>query len=220
MSKKIKKLAIAAVVLSIIIWVVSSMSTGSNSSPTTNEGLLTTSAGAGGGAALPGDITFSSTPGNEFSALLSSVKSITIDDSIFSNPAYKALRDHPITLGTDIIGRSNPFAPVGSDSAQGSVNPIVQTLQPGKVTSTTVEFSAQISFATTAPVSAIFQYGTSDQFGSVTSPKILTKSSTVLATITGLLPSTTYYVQAVAVVGSTTTNGNTMSFTTTTSPKP
>ncbi len=217
MSKKIKKLAIAAVILAIIIWAVSAFG-GNDSRPTATDGLLSSSTGTGAAAPLSGTPASTSTGGNEFASLLSSIKSITIDDSVFSTPAYKALRDHPITLGTDIIGRSNPFAPVGSDSSENAINPTVQTLQPGKVTSTSAELSALVSFATTAPVSVVFQYGTTDQFGSDTSPKTLSKSSTVLATISGLAPSTTYYVQAVAVVGSTTTKGNSMSFTTTTVP--
>jgi hypothetical protein len=209
MSKKVKTFAIIVLVLAVIIFIGSKFG---GSAPNTSEGPLETTAGIPivSEQVEPGG-------GNEFSALLSTVSSISIDTAIFSNPAYKVLRDNPITLGSEVVGRNNPFAPIGTDSGGGETNvPVVQTLQPGKVTSTTAEFSAQVSFSTTAPVSVIFQYGPTDQFGFVTAPVILNKSGTALITVRDLAPSTSYMVQAVAVVGSTTTNGNTMSFATTT----
>ncbi len=216
MSKKIKIFAIIILALAALLW-VSSMFGKKDATPAPTGSLVSS-----GGTTAP--VTTSNpavSSGGEFASLLTSVRDISsnIDLSIFSNPAYRALRDHPITLGSDVIGRSNPFAPVGTDGADLSASPTVQTLQPGKVTSTTAELSAQISFSTTAPVSVVFQYGTSDQFGSVTTPISLTKSGTVVMTISNLASNTPYYVQAIAVVGSTTTNGNTMSFTTTTPPK-
>ena len=66
-------------------------------------------------ANIPNDI--SATVNEDFLALLSSVKNITLDDSIFSDPAFSSLRDSSITLipdGTE--GRPNPFAQFGSDN--------------------------------------------------------------------------------------------------------
>lgn len=213
MSKKVKVFAIVVGGLAVLILLFSLMGNGEPSPAPAASGLSTS---LGGG--IPSSDSSVSDNG-EFAGLLSSVKSISIDDSIFSNPAFKALRDHPIAIGTDIVGRSNPFAPVGTDGTDLSSAPTVQTLQPGKITSTSAELSAQVSFSTTAPVTVVFQYGPTDQFGSVSAPQTLTKSGTVLSTITGLASGTTYYVQAVAVVGSTTANGNTMTFTTTTPPQ-
>lgn len=177
---------------------------------------------AGPVAALPGGPMAMPTSGqtsasaNEFSGLLSSVNSISIDTSIFQNAAYKTLRDYPVMLGTDIIGRINPFAPVGNDQAGtgGSSVVLVQTLAPGKVTTTSAELGADITVPDTVSTTAVFQYGISDTFGNTTSPVILTKSGTTLATITGLAPGTKYFVQAVVVRGSNTTIGNVMTFTT------
>lgn len=210
MSKRVKIFAIVIIALALLVWIFSSMGGKTPQAPDTG---LSSSLGAIGPSPVAGQ-----SGGSEFATLLSSVKSITIDDSIFANPAFKALRDHPINVGTDVVGRSNPFAPVGTDGADLSSAPIVQTLQPGKITSTSAELSAQVAFTTTAPVTLVFQYGPTDQFGTVTAPQTLTKSGTGVVTISGLTPSTTYHVQAVAVVGSTTTNGNTMTFTTTTAP--
>ena len=154
---------------------------------------------------------------NEFSGLLSSINSISIDTSIFQNTAYKTLRDYPVMLGTDIIGRINPFAPIGNDQV-GSVAAgnavVVQTLAPGKITTTGAELGATVTLPDTVPASVVFQYGISDTFGSTTSPLTLAKSGTPLVSVSGLAPGTKYFVQAVVVRGSSTTIGNVMTFTT------
>jgi hypothetical protein len=153
---------------------------------------------------------------DEFSAILSTVKSITIDTSLFDNQAYKMLRDFPVSLGTDVIGRNNPFAPIGVGSNVSITEAVsIQTIQSGKITSTTAELGAQIVLTDTVPTTVIFEYGISDTFGNVTVPVVLTKNGTSLVTITKLLPETTYYVRAVAVRGSSTTIANTTSFITT-----
>jgi len=106
----------------------------------------------------------------------------------------------------------------GGDGANAQIGaPLqVQTLAPGKVLSSSAEFSALVTSSTTDPVSVVFQYGLSDTFGSATPPTTVTKNGTALFTATGLTPATTYYVEAVAVQGSTTANGDIMSFTTAT----
>lgn len=152
-----------------------------------------------------------------FSALLSSISSITLDTSIFSNPGYKALRDYPIALGTAIIGRPNPFAPIGTDTGSGQVTGSVvsvQTLTPSKVLSTSAQFGALVTTQSTSPSTVVFQYGTDDTVSSASSPINVTKSGTALFTVTGLTPGTTYYVKAVAVQGSGTATGTLISFTT------
>jgi len=224
MSKRVKIFSATIVAIALLIYATSLFSNKSSDAPSNSQLTTTSTTPLGQGAGIPGGAVpapsgQANTKGSEFALLLTSVKSISIDTSIFTNPAYKALRDFPVTLGTDTIGRVNPFAPVGSDAAVGAANLTIQTLQPGKVTSTTAEFAAQVSFSTTAPVSVVFQYGTSDVFGRATAPSVMTKSGTALQLVKDLQPNTTYYVQAVAVVGSATTTGNTMSFTTTTPPK-
>lgn len=52
----------------------------------------------------------------EFVSMLLNLQSISLDDDIFSEPAFQALRDNTIRLnqpGNE--GRSNPFAPIGID---------------------------------------------------------------------------------------------------------
>jgi hypothetical protein len=165
--------------------------------------------------ALPGGGQGDSEPIDQFSDLLSTIQSISIDTTIFQDPGYLSLRDHPITLGTDIIGRPNPFVPTGNDAAPSSTaTASVQTLAPGKITKTTAELGALVTLADTAPVSVVFEYGTSDAFGSATSPLTASHSGTTLSTISGLTPGTLYYVRADVVKGSVTAQGNTMTFTT------
>lgn len=61
----------------------------------------------------------------EFLALLLSVKSIKLDDAIFSDDAFISLHDSSIILVPDgNEGRPNPFAPIGSDTATVTLPPI------------------------------------------------------------------------------------------------
>ena len=175
------------------------------------------------------------TTANEFAALLSSISTISIDTSIFGNPAYKALRDYPIVLGNDIVGRNDPFAPIGSDNgavavadspASGdaaagatttpSLPPFsIKTGTVTKITSTTAQFAASVVMPSSVPVAVVFQYGTSDTLGSVTAPIQIKNTSNPYGTIKGLLPETTYYVKAVGVYGNQDpVSGNMVSFTT------
>ena len=54
-----------------------------------------------------------------FLGVLLSIKNIKLDDSIFLNTAFLALRDSSIILTPDgNEGRPNPFAPIGSDAVE------------------------------------------------------------------------------------------------------
>lgn len=212
MSKKVKIFAIVVVAIAVVIFIASSLSGKKTPIKTNNTSPLSSTTGV---IPLPGAVS-SQSSADEFSTLLSSIKNITIDTSLFDNVAYKMLRDFPVSLGSDIVGRVNPFAPIGTDIggiATASVS--VETLQSGKVTSTTAEFGAQVTLPDTAPTSVIFEYGTNDTFGNATAPVTVTKNGTTLVTATNLLPQTTYYVRALAIRGSLTTTGNTTSFVTT-----
>lgn len=57
----------------------------------------------------------------DFLTLLLSVKSIKLNDAIFSDVAFNSLRDSSITLTPDgTEGRVNPFAKLGSDAVSTS----------------------------------------------------------------------------------------------------
>ncbi|MEX0652410.1 MAG: hypothetical protein WD153_03050 [Candidatus Paceibacterota bacterium] len=53
---------------------------------------------------------------NELLLLLVNLRSITLNDAIFSEPAFKTLIDFGQQLVPEPTGRQNPFAPIGSDS--------------------------------------------------------------------------------------------------------
>lgn len=73
--------------------------------------------------------------GSEFLAVLLNVKSIKLDDSIFSDPAFISLHDSSIELINDVTeGRPNPFAPIGSDIITTPINNVTPTTN----TSTTI----------------------------------------------------------------------------------
>ncbi len=210
MSKK-AKIILGSVGAIAVIVVLNSFLTPKKTPATSNSSNLLTS--TTGMIPLPG--APSTTSADEFSKVLSSIKNITIDTSVFQNRAYIALRDYPVTLGSETVGRVNPFAPIGVDSASPvAQDTLVQTLQAGKITKATAEVGAQLTLASSAPVTVVFEYGTTDTFGSVTEPVTATKSGTVLATLNGLTPGTTYYTRAVAISGASTTTGNTTSFVT------
>ncbi len=214
MSKKVK---IFVIVVLVIAALVGAFSYFGNSAPVPSASALKNSTASavlpgGGGAVTP---VMNTGGTGAFTALLSSINGINLDTSIFSSPAYKALRDYPVSLGTAIIGRQNPFAPIGIDSGSTIAGTLsVQTLAPDKVLSTSGEFGALVTASTTDPVTVVFQYGTSDTFGSATTPTAVTKNGTALFTATALTPATLYYVEAVAVQGSTTATGAIMTFTT------
>lgn len=214
MNKKIKVFAIVVLIIAVIIGIAAFVGR-SSTPPSTSDSPLSSSASKAGGVSF--DTT--SAPPSEFTGVLSTIKSIVLDTSIFDDPAYLALRDYPITLGSDYRGRPNPFAPVGNDV--GTISGVVtstevqfETLQPGKITTTTAELGAQGILSTTDQALVVFEYGINDLLGSATSPVTLSKSGTALLRITGLTPATTYFVRAVLTQGSTTKTGNIMTFTT------
>ena len=218
MGKKIKIFVILILILAVAAGAYFFLSSKTNApiASSTKSGLVAFSGAAP--ASSSGQVDTKNI--DQFSSLLSTIESITIDTTIFQNKAYVSLRDNPIEVGTDIVGRSNPFAPIGADSTGAAPTAAqVTTLQPGKITSTSAELTSQVTLSDTTPATAIFEYGISDAFGSTTAPTSLSHTGTAIATLTGLSPNTLYYVRADAVKGGITTTGNTVTFTTQTPTK-
>lgn len=217
MSKKTKIFAIIVLVIAAGIAIVVFL--GRPSTPTTptanlDSPLSSTAASKVAGVPIP----TTTAPTSEFAAVLSSIKSITLNTTIFDDPAYKALRNYPITLGSDNRGRANPFAPVGYEVGTVTGIPVAEvqfeTLQPGKITSTTAEFGAQGILSSTDVANVVFEYGMNDLLGSATAPVVIGKNGAALLRVTNLAPKTTYYVRAVLTQGAITKTGNIMTFTT------
>ena len=67
-----------------------------------------------------------------FLSLLLNVKTIKLDDSIFSLDTFNSLRDSSIILFPDgNEGRPNPFAQLGADSVEAPSNPPIIGNKPG-----------------------------------------------------------------------------------------
>lgn len=135
----------------------------------------------------------------DFLALLLNIRSIKLDDSLFTSAAFSALQDlsRPITPDTD-PGRVNPFAPIGADSTVISTQ--VTTSNPSAITATASTLNGVLSIGGPS-ITRWFEYGTTNALGTMTTPKPQSNPGAFTETITGLLPNTTYYVKASASVG-------------------
>lgn len=54
--------------------------------------------------------------GREILTLLADLKKITLDESVFSDPVFRSLKDISVELIPEPKGRPNPFAPLGKDA--------------------------------------------------------------------------------------------------------
>lgn len=117
MSKTVKLIIVIAVILALIIIGATfvtqpgsgnesnglqSLVTGDSASPLTQA------------AVTDADVANTQQINREFVSMLLNLRSITLNDDIFSEPAFQALMDNTIRLnqpGNE--GRSNPFAPIG-----------------------------------------------------------------------------------------------------------
>jgi hypothetical protein len=45
---------------------------------------------------------------------------ITLDNSLFSDPAFQSLSDFGVTIPPEAVGRRNPFLPIGGIGASGA----------------------------------------------------------------------------------------------------
>ena len=107
MNSKLKTILIIVGVIVLIGAVIYFVS--SKSSPTESRGLVTNGTAA---TAVTPSATPGSTIGREFVSMLLNLREITLDNSLFNDPAFISLNDYTITLvqpGGE--GRANPFAP-------------------------------------------------------------------------------------------------------------
>lgn len=73
------------------------------------EALLTS-----GGEGLS-SMSASAQADRELLEMLQQLNSIKLDSSIFASPVFRSLEDFRVEPAPDVIGRQNPFAPVGSN---------------------------------------------------------------------------------------------------------
>jgi hypothetical protein len=147
--------------------------------------------------------------------LLLNMRTIELNQSIFTDAAFTSLKDFSTTINPEPNpGRANPFAPIGADGAPTQPVITVTTGQVANVTKSTATFIG------TLPIGSIvtkryFEYGVT------ANPPLPNVTASVAAdpatggfgfNITGLLPNTTYYVRAAAVVAGGTIYGSVVSF--------
>lgn len=167
-----------------------------------------------------------SSVGSELLSTLLNLRTIKLNEQIFSNPSFTSLQDFTITLaGNTPQGRSNPFAPIGIDPA------VVTT--PNSGGGTTPQAPSQT--VTTAPVSNISKNtallngviaNNSVSFqawfewsvvGAVTptktTPVSFAGSVTSFSTpVLSLIPNTDYTVKAFVKIGNLTLQGASVAF--------
>ena len=171
--------------------------------------------------------------GGELLSTLLNLKTIKLNDQIFSSPLFSSLTDFTITLGSGVEGRPNPFAPIGTDitpvqtpidttqpptSDAGTIAPtaITKTLLASNVTKTTALLHGSIDKNTTA-FSAWFEW---NKVGATT-PAIKTTPvnfagsvASFSTPITGLSSNTAYTFKAFVKIGDLTLSGASDAFTT------
>lgn len=62
--------------------------------------------------------------GKDLLLVLADLRTLKLDDSIFSNPEFRSLKNFRVDLSPEPVGRTNPFAPLSgsSGSAPGNAN--------------------------------------------------------------------------------------------------
>ncbi len=100
-------------------------------------------------SALPSDSATQDATSNQqplvtgnFPSLLLNIKTIQLNDSIFSDSAFNNLRDNSIVLIPDgNEGRPNPFAPIGTDSIEATLVGATETVTVPPTTTTSASTS-------------------------------------------------------------------------------
>ncbi len=156
--------------------------------------------------------------GQEFLSLLLNLRTLKLDDSIFTDRSFTSLRDYTTELSlTDAKGRVNPFAPIGTDQIV-TVSPDLTTTQSSVTTSAAsdvIRTRASLNATVTAgvtPEARWFEYGSTTTLDQKTQEIDVTLPFTYR--VTSLTPATTYYFKACVRVNALPICGDPLTFTT------
>jgi hypothetical protein len=129
MKKETKKIIIIAGIVIVLVVVAAAFLGGDKNEPV-QTGLQSQTRGVAVGASAPAAVNEQAI-GQEFLRLLSNVRNLNIDTTIFSNPSFLGLKDFDVEIvRLNNEGRSNPFAPIGfegSSSLSLPSSPSVET---------------------------------------------------------------------------------------------
>ena len=114
MAPKIKNIIIfTSIGIAIILIYVFFIKKSPDQAPLVSSVPVAVSPGANSASVLDGASSIT----QDFLSLLLSVKSIKLDDAVFSDPVFLSLQDSSILLVPDgTEGRPNPFAPIGIEN--------------------------------------------------------------------------------------------------------
>lgn len=148
-----------------------------------------------------------------FLATLTSLTRIKIDNAIFSNDAFNALKNNEVIIEPVVPGRVNPFAPIGAGVSSGGAGNVITVVTGDStdITSTTVTLNGTTASNAT---SSYFEYGTTPTLGKTSAPSLTTLVGSFSSKITGLTPKSTYFFRAASKVGSATLYGAVATFNT------
>lgn len=162
--------------------------------------------------------------GNELLSILLNLRTIKLNDQIFSNSAFTSLRDFTITLaGNSPQGRPNPFAPIGTDPAISNNTDItnvpqtqasVMTASASNITKNTAVFNGVVA-NNTESFQAWFEWNTIG----ATTPAVATVATSFAGSVTSfstpvllLVANKDYTVKAFVKIGDLTLSGASVAF--------
>jgi len=149
-----------------------------------------------------------------FLSSLITLNTIKIDNSLFSNQAFQALRDNSVTLEQVAAGRIDPFAPIEGMVAQKGVTAITtDTNEPSQLTTRTAILNGVVS-TTTGVTATYFEYGPTPSLGQATQIVQQSLVGTFMKKISGLSSGTVYFYRAAAKVNGAIIYGEVISFNT------
>jgi hypothetical protein len=150
-----------------------------------------------------------------FLATFTSLTTIKIDTTLFTNPLFEDLHDNQVIINPVTPGRDNPFAPVdnaSTDAATAALAPVV-TNPASQIATTSAVLNGAIN-GTTPATNVYFEYGVTPTLGKTTQSVTQSLVSTFVTKISGLTTGTTYFYRADAKINGVLSFGDIISFTT------
>jgi hypothetical protein len=150
-----------------------------------------------------------------FLSSLVSLNKIKIDNSLFSNQAFKSLHDNTVVLEEVGAGRTDPFSPIDQATNDPTTAPtiVVSTNEPTQITNKTAVLAGGITTVEKVTAS-YFEYGPTPALGQVTPLAPLSLVGTFVSKVGGLSSQVVYFYRAAVKVNGAIIYGDIISFNT------